>query len=175
MLAIAPVQMYGYDGYGAVALDPSSARTTLLNFKAELDALRGKHPAGGGAVLYVENRFDPEEIEFNPLLHTVLSSQRAGEVEVARDRITRDVADTTGVGEAALAAVDAYPLLDVGFNLQELLGMTTRLLKAHTDAVRAGKFPTTTIILTLLGVSLIGGLTVWGISRASKKKPKRRR
>jgi hypothetical protein len=169
MLTIANASGFGYMGMGAVvvgnvaeAIKTVKRLRTYLNTQAGLD---------DNKMVFREGIDSLDSIPPGSIL---LPTQEAAQFEAAIEVIINDIRQKAGVNEITLRNANAVPNLTSGYTVSEIKQQIENLLAAQRKATGASKFPLSTTLLAITGVALIGGLTVWGISRASTGRRRRR-
>lgn len=97
----------------------------------------------------------------------VLSQNEAAEAEQAISVLAKDIQNKTGINFVQLTNAGAIPELRMGLPVGDVINQIRTLISTQRKATGAAKFPLSTTLLAILGVSVIGGLTVWTISKKS--------
>lgn len=169
-------QMYGMN-YGvrldqAAPVNVEQARKTLTEYK-KLVRDRGWRDWADRDQSEIVVGVEGDELSDPTIPWVLLTTEEAGNLNAAVDILAADIMRKTGVSRVTLAQAGAQPSADAGQTVDQFVRAATKLRELHTEATGAAEFPTATVLLTIAGVAVIGGLTVWGVARRGRG-PKRR-
>lgn len=166
MLTYAPISGYGF----GLAMSVDQARAALEEIRKALKNRAAQlNPGIDFADVFVYSANDPAGSGY--ILR--LSDAEVSSLDIASTVLAQDIKAKTGIGVYQLMDVNAYPKM--GASYKDMLAQIGGLLRAQKDATGASRFPIGATMGTIIGVSVIGGLVVWGMGKSGRSGAVKRR